>query len=237
MAFHRPIFAEGTNLYSGVKTIAKSSKSRFLLPFVVDASGSKIQVGIPGKTSWKSLSISSEQALEGLFKTAEKTLHESNKTLLEVDAVFFCEGPGSTLGLRIAAAFVRTIAWASKASPSIFKYNALDLAAKMNESKISTIQAPFRRGFRFLRTGPEEIGKKEILPEEEALSIQEGCIHLPDFRNPNYPPPPAKIISYDLSHVQGLTDLIPLATRSENAIPYSPRPAEFTKWEAPKISP
>lgn len=217
--------------------MAESSKSRFRLPFVVDASGSFIQVGIPDKTSWRSLSISNDQALEGLFKAAEKTLHESNETMLEVDAVFFCEGPGSTLGLRIAAAFVRTIAWASRTSPEIFQYNALDLATKMTKAKKSTIQAPFRKGYRFLRTGSETIGKKEILSEEKALEFQDDCVHLPDLRNPNHPPPPAKIITYDLSYVHGLTDLIPLANRSETAIPYSPCPAEFTKWEDPKISP
>ena len=236
MEFLPPIYDEGINFENHeVNVQGVGSDSCFCLPFVVDASGVSVQVGIAGPTSWRSLQASNDSALEGLFSAAENTLNESENSMSEIDAVFFCEGPGSTLGLRIAAAFVRTIAWSCPLIEKIFQYNSLDLAARMNGEMNTSIQASFRRGFRFVRTGQEPVGKKEIVPEEKALDIHQESLHLPDFRNPKHPPPPAKIINYDLSSVRGLADLLPISTPSESAIPYSPRPAEFTKWSKPEI--
>ena len=87
--------------------------------------------------------------------------------------VYFCEGPGSTLGLRLAAAFVRTLKWSQKSSGfKVFAYNALDLASILAPQKNAIIQAPFRVGFRFVRIPHIEPIKseKKIIPEDEALA-------------------------------------------------------------------
>ena len=81
----------------------------YALPLVLDASSPMTQVGIPGKTHWRAMKKAGEQAMESLFRCCAELFEEINQNLKEVDAVFYCEGPGSTLGLRIAAAFTRSI--------------------------------------------------------------------------------------------------------------------------------
>ena len=134
---------------------------------------SPVQVGIPSKDNWQALHRVEAQALEGLFSATEKVLHDSGIEISKIKRVFFCEGPGSTLGLRLAAAFVRTLDGAIKSSDfKVYAYNALDLASILAPQKNAIIQAPFRVGFRFVRIPHIEPIKseKKIIPEDEALN-------------------------------------------------------------------
>ena len=200
------------------------------LSLLVDASTPILQVGVLGKNYWKSFYTSEKQALEGLFFSAKKTLEEVEQTLSSVDAIFFCEGPGSTLGLRISCAFIRTLQWANHPTPRVYMYNALDLGKVMCGTEAS-IQAPFRKGYRFVRTGKNAVGKKEILRTEDALSSFPESMHLPDPRSSVDDLPETQKIPYSLKNqVRGLDDLLPVSKLCELATPYAPRPAEFQKW-------
>ena len=137
------------------------------ISLVVDASTSPVQVGIPNSQGWESIAQTEQNALEGLFSITEKVLKEIQNTIANINRIFFCEGPGSTLGLRIASAFVKTIKWRKKGSDfCVFSYNALDLAALLAPNPESIIQAPFRVGFRFVRiphTDPLKSEKRFLL--------------------------------------------------------------------------
>ena len=201
------------------------------LSLLVDASTPLLQVGILGKNSWKSFHTSKKQALEGLFFAVMQTLEKVDQSLSSVDAIFFCEGPGSTLGLRISCAFVRTLQWANHPTPRFYKYNALDLGKVICGTEAS-IQAPFRKGFRFVRTGENPIGKKEILSTEDALSRFPESMHLPDPRSLVGDLPETRKIHYSLNEqIRGLEDLLPISKLCEHATPYTPRPAKFKKWQ------
>ena len=159
-------------------------------------------MGFPKKRGWLCLAQVEEQALEGLFLATENILRDSKKEISRVNSVYYCEGPGSTLGLRLAAAFVKTLRWChAHASFEVFAYNALDLASLLVSSKNSLIQAPFRVGFRFVRipnSNPLEAEKK-IIPQDEAFSEYPNSFHLPDIRKRSIPVSPEKTLSYDLS--------------------------------------
>ena len=132
------------------------------VPLLIDASTPLLQVGVIEKEGWKSIETSEKQVMEGLFVASQKAMAKANLSLSSVDAIFFCEGPNSTLGLRIVCAFIRTIQWANHPTPLLMKYNALDLGQTICKSKTS-IQAPFRRGFRLVRTGGQGIGERKYL--------------------------------------------------------------------------
>ena len=83
----------------------------FATPLAVDASSRVIQVGIPENEGWLHVASVELPALEGLFRATSDILNKVNRQLKEVDGLFFCQGPGSTLGLRISAAFVKTVLW------------------------------------------------------------------------------------------------------------------------------
>jgi hypothetical protein len=200
---------------------------------VVDASTSPVQVGIPALNGWKALHQVEAQALEGLFSATEKVLEVAGYKISNINCVYFCEGPGSTLGLRLAAAFVRTIRWSQKSSDfKVFSYNALDLASILTPQKNAIIQAPFRVGFRFVRISNIESknSEKKIVPEDEALNKYPDSYHLPDLRKRSKPVDPDKTLVYDLSFIKGLNHLKTISKPCPDILPYNPKAPEFKKW-------
>lgn len=203
------------------------------LSFVVDASTSPVQIGIPDTKRWTAIIRSDEQALEGLFSATEKVMDETGRKTSEINRIFYCEGPGSTLGLRIAAAFVRTLRWTNKKPAfSVYSYNALDLASALAPDPECTIQAPFRMGLRFVRIPHKDPRKseKKIMPEEEAFEQYPSSYHLPDIRKRSKPVDSGKILSYDLSKIKGLADLSSISKPCPKATPYNPQAPVFKKW-------
>jgi hypothetical protein len=206
----------------------------FATALVVDASSGSIQVGIPVSEEWLHVESVELPALEGLFMATSGVLKKIGRELSEVDALFFCQGPGSTLGLRISAAFVKTILWESNGQVPIYSYNALDLASRMLERPPLHLQAPFRKGWRFVRfqNGDSAIGTKEIHESEEALSHFPESYHLPDPRGNAESIDASKMLTYDLSRSKGLLDLELVALPVESPEVYSPAPPSFKKWKA-----
>jgi tRNA A37 threonylcarbamoyladenosine modification protein TsaB len=204
----------------------------FQLPLVVDVSSSPLQVGIPQPNGWLRIETDPEQAMDGLFRATKKLFQDQPNDLNAIDAVYYCCGPGSTLSLRLAAAFVKTLLWEAKGRISLFQYNALDLAACMTKESINSIQAPFRMGKRFVRTGKvRAIGQKNILLEEDALEKYPQSLHILGPRAIAIEIPEAQILKYDLNSVNGLTDLNLVSETAEQPAPYSPEPMTFKKWE------
>ena len=216
-----------------MSTFQKDKISPEQISLLVDASTNPIQIGIPNSNGWETLVRCEDQALEGLFSATEKVLEQSKIMISQVDQIFYCEGPGSTLGLRLAAAFIRTLQWSHpKQGLKVFSFNALDLAAKLAPIENAVIQAPFRIGFRFVRI-PDEgsfVSEKKILPEEEALADYQDSYHLPDVRKRSKEVNPKKTLVYDLSNIRGLYDLGSVSKPCSVIVPYNPRAPQFKKW-------
>jgi hypothetical protein len=202
-------------------------------PLAVDASSTRIQVGIPGAMDWVHLETVELPALEGLFQAISRLVDKTGINLGEVDELFFCEGPGSTLGLRITAAFAKTLLWEGRGKISLYSYNALDLASQMIGRPPLHLQAPFRKGWRFVRTQMDgsAIGSKNLHESKEALSLFPESHHLPDPRSIGEAIDSAKIIDYDLDRTKGLKDLRAVAEPADTPVVYSPVPPTFKKWE------
>ena len=156
---------------------------------VVDASSTKTQVGIPGETDWLHVETVELPAMEGLFQAVASLFNKAGFSLCEADELFFCEGPGSTLGLRITAAFAKTLIWEGRGKVLLHTYNALDLASRMTVQAPLHLQAPFRKGWRFVRTPIKgsEVGTKKLYESNEALSLFPESHHLPDPRSVGEP--------------------------------------------------
>ena len=202
------------------------------LPLVVDASSNPLYLGIPTRTGWEKIVSYPGQAMDGLFRALGELFDDRSDKLNSVDVIYFCCGPGSTLGLRLAAAFVKTILWEGQGKVTLFQYNAMDLASFLPDSSKFSIQAPFRMGKRFLRKGkPRSIGKKEILAEEDALKDFPDSLHLLGPRQLSIDIPEEKILPYQLEKIGGIEELSLISEPAEQPVPYSPQPATFTKWK------
>lgn len=201
-------------------------------PLVLDVSSPSIQVGIAKKDGWLQLATTKKQALDGIFQLVKKL--EIN--LHKVDGVFFCAGPGSTLGLRLALAFIKTLEWERQGELKLFSYNALDLACQMAKQYPPFIQAPFRLGWRLVRSSPDKnaIGKIEIFERDEALETFPDSLHLEDSRDKSSTIPKDKLLKYDLNKTRGLEDLYLVSEARSELNVFSPLPPNFKKWN-PKI--
>ena len=209
----------------------------FFYPLVIDASSQTIQSGIANKLGWGKISYSDSAALTGVFQTVSELFKNQNIKISEIDAVFFCSGPGSTLGLRLTLAFIKSLQWEKKNQLALFSYNALDIAACMIKQKEQVIQAPFRMGWRVVRTieNNSPIGKKHILKSEDALEKYPDSLHFKDPRKKAPKIDPKNIIDYDIRHTRGLKDLIPVSVSQKELEVYNPKPPTFKKWN-PKLT-
>jgi len=203
------------------------------LPLALDASSKKVQVGIPGDLDWIHIETVELPAMEGLFQAISALIDKTGINPCEVTELFFCEGPGSTLGLRITAAFAKTLLWENTGKISFFSYNALDLASRMTDEPPLYLQAPFRKGWRFVRTNSQEsgIGEKKVHESKEALSLFPDSHHLPNPRDTRESIDSGKRIEYDLARTKGLKDLKGVSLPADAPVVYSPIPPTFKKWE------
>ena len=201
-------------------------------PLVLDASSPIIQAGIAKENDWRKIAYSEKPVLNGVFEAVSTLLTDLEIKISQVDAIFFCSGPGSTLRLRLALAFIKTVQWEKQTGLNLFSYNALDLAARMSLQKPAFIQAPFRMGWRFVRSKKEDsfIGNKQILNTEDALKNYPDSLHLPDPRKKTLEIDPNKILKYEIKKVNGLTDLISVSEEKKELEVYNPKPPEFKKW-------
>lgn len=209
------------------------------LPLLVDAS-SQVQVGIPDSKGWLSLVREEKPALESLFVAIPRSLGEIDASISAIDAILFCEGPGSTLGLRVAATAVKTILRENEPSPTLFTYNALDLAAIMSNDFSRPILAPFRKGKRLLRipVSGSAIGSIEVLEEPISESLSKEALHLPSLRSWETLPEHLDALDYDISRIAGLAVIAPILQPAEMPEVFTPLPAEFRKWKpARNLSP
>jgi tRNA threonylcarbamoyladenosine biosynthesis protein TsaB len=219
-------------------TIA-AALSGLRLPLLVDAS-SQVQIGIADTKDWLSLVKEEAPALESLFMAIPRSLGEIEASISAIDAILFCEGPGSTLGLRVAATAVKTILRENEPSPTLFTYNALDLAAIMSNDFSRPILAPFRKGKRLLRSpiSGSAIGSIEVLEEPISESLSKEALHLPSLRSRERLPEGLDVIDYDISHIAGLEGIAPILRLAEMPEVFTPLPTEFRKWEpARNLSP
>ena len=82
-----------------------------------------VRVGVFSGGRWVGQGISPDGALEGLFGCVERALAEAKVSLADIRSFALCVGPGSVLGIRIAALAVRS--WSALEPRPIFVWESL----------------------------------------------------------------------------------------------------------------
>jgi len=98
---------------------------------LLDAASPKLCVGLSSTDSvgftWRE---TDDEAGVGLFRLTEELLRATGLTVADVSTALFCEGPGSLLGIRLAAMALRTWMALPRAKPlRVFAYRSLALMA------------------------------------------------------------------------------------------------------------
>jgi tRNA threonylcarbamoyladenosine biosynthesis protein TsaB len=134
---------------------------------VLDAASTRIQVGWLAKGQVDNWQASNDEAGTALFTAIEATSCDVNT----VGAFVYCEGPGSILGIRTAAAAIR--AWCSLHERPVYTYASLTLVSAALQLKDMAVIADARRelwhvqmfGEPLRRLSAAELPKRLVTPE------------------------------------------------------------------------
>ena len=86
-----------------------------------------VRVGVLREGRWSGEGVAAEGALEATFACAETALCHAGLTLADIRSFVVCVGPGSILGIRVAALAAR--AWATLEPRPIFVWESLAAVA------------------------------------------------------------------------------------------------------------
>tara|TARA_Y100001934_G_scaffold281121_1_gene389813 strand:+ start:3200 stop:3838 length:639 start_codon:yes stop_codon:yes gene_type:complete len=199
----------------------------FSLPLLLDASSPKVQVGVPEAKGWRALHCAEEPALTSIFQGVQRCLEEIGDRAVDVDAILFCEGPGSTLGIRAALTLAKTLQSQVSPPPANFVYNSLHAASLLCEKPDKPILADYRQGQWYLR---ESSGEIRVIEDAEALEIASDCQGLRQRKSWKKLPAIGPDVDYDLSRLNGLESLATILHPIDQPALFDLRPATFRKW-------
>jgi len=113
-----------------------------MVSLVIDASSLNVQVGILKEKQWISFSENNIPALESIFTSVRHCLYETNLELKDINRLMYCEGPGSTLGIRLSSMACQTWARLSNTTIITFSFNNLYAIAKIIKEEYKDIKYP-----------------------------------------------------------------------------------------------
>ena len=155
-------------------------------------------------------------------------MEKANSRASSVDAILYCEGPGSTLGLRVALTLAKTLRSQVRPEPRCFSYNALHAAALLCENPDMPILTDYRQGQWYLR---ETSGEIRVLQETEAQLVAAESQPLPQRKSWKKFPQTGPAVDHDLRKLEGLRSLRPILKPAESLSLFDLRPATFRKWQ------
>lgn len=162
-------------------------RSRYAPLLLIDAASAVIQVGaLVSVSAGDRWTRSSADAGTGIFEN----LAALPMTPADCGAFIYCDGPGSILGVRSAAAALR--AWLVIGPRPVFAYHSLSLVARSLAQPGQQVIADARRGFWHRCAGS---GSLERVPDAE---LGENLLMPEGFRHWSPLPPGVATTSYDL---------------------------------------
>lgn len=200
----------------------------------IDAGGRETCIGVLRDGAWLSRISSVNPPLEALFSLTRRCLDDSRLALRDLSGFAFCNGPGSTLGLRLASAAL--LAWRNLAPEPlpIVHYQSLELA-----------------WFPFLRQGSTPTGRWLVTdyrknlwlgaPAEDPKRIQEidtnflsgletGFYHLPQRKSWMPPPGTPEPVDYPFADLPDFLLAQPQPRIESRPVLALPGKSDYRRW-------
>jgi tRNA threonylcarbamoyladenosine biosynthesis protein TsaB len=215
----------------------------------LDASGLSTRAALWQNSRWLAFREDPAPALTALFTSTRAILAEAGLTLPQIAVFLYVNGPGSVLGLRLAAMAIRTWQADTSSQPTpphprpIFSCGSLHLAAAL--ALAGGAQPPFtvctdaRQGRWHLLEVPtaNPSALAQTLPREadapELAQLPGPLFYLParktwqNLPRPSAPPPATLRDHPEILSTPSLFHPVPAAT------PFSAAAPEYRKWENP----
>jgi len=203
---------------------------------LIDSASVQIQVGLWRRDCEVLWRQSDQEAGIAVFACANAVLTQARIRVADLDALVFCEGPGSILGIRTAAMALRSWPAAEGRALPAFAYRSLELLA--SDLQTSGAPTPFavvadarRDSWHWVDgtpTGP--VGPLRRVPAHELLAFA-GEVFMPaGFRAWARPPRPISTVAYALPDLwlrQREADLLRVAPQPDA---FLHEDAAYAKW-------
>ena len=204
---------------------------------LIDAAGPESTIGLLKGPEWVDFRHSNEEFLEILQPTLSGMMSAQDLQFADLSGICLAGGPGSTLGLRLAALFARTLLQLPELKGlACYQYQNLEAAVCGTESLTAAV-APWRRDRLHLCTMDMSTGSFEnsgISPSDAEEKNLTGFIlgrRMPanDLKI-DWKPFPFSRLPQILHEHPGLLH------RTTNPSPYSAEIPEFRKWDSQRHS-
>lgn len=206
---------------------------------LIDAAGPTCIIGIVREGLWLCKQQNEGDFLEWFQPSVEQLLKSADLSLPELSGALYATGPGSTLGLRLAAMFIRSL----MVLPALqgwkcYEYQNLHLAlADMKEGSESErleAVAPWRRDRLHHATmdpGTPSAFHSDALSPEAAISRKIPGVNL--GRRPANAASDVLWRPYPLERIPELLMAYPeLLTATHSPTPYQAEDPEFARWSS-----
>ncbi|MDD3180147.1 MAG: peptidase M22 [Opitutaceae bacterium] len=172
---------------------------------VLDASSTVIQVGLLRADAHPVWRHAQTDANQGLFTQAAACLAEGGgRSMAEIEAFVFCEGPGSMLGVRTAAMAIRAWQAVAESPRPAYRYQSLTVVAhelvRRGEAAPFAVIADARRDlWHLVEVGPDLNPQPLKRVPAEELALFPGPVWTPKtFKLWSQPPLETRPHEYDL---------------------------------------
>lgn len=202
---------------------------------MIDSSGERCHAGVGTATAdqWEHLETVEAPATEGLHEACRRVLQRAGISALDIGAILACDGPGGTVGLRIAKTLVDVLQTLSAPRRlPLFTYDSLAALILTDAGNAGSIVCAGRRGHWFYRTcrGNPKYGPLHFADGNAPADLTSPIVQLrqrhgreplfpgAELISPSAPPSPAALIASGY-----------LRTR-ESFIPFDPQAPEYVRW-------
>lgn len=201
---------------------------------LIDAAGPRVQTGIWSARKWLVWHESREEAGRAIFTCTRRCLEETGIDPRELDAFLFCEGPGSSLGVRIAAMAIQ--GWkAVIARPTpVYAYSSLAALGEMLRENAAplpfyTIADARRDMWHVLQVKPDGSGPQQLLTNNALSELPGPFFRMEEIRRGD-PPVTAQDVIYSLHEHPKLFAGRNITRRMPTAMPLQTSRPEYVKW-------
>jgi tRNA threonylcarbamoyladenosine biosynthesis protein TsaB len=206
---------------------------------VIDGSGGSVFCGIlDPQNHWRSRVNLEGGPLEKLFPAVDAVLDEAGLGLSDLGGFYYCEGPGSVLGLRLCAMAIETWVRLYPKATELYAYNSLQLCAHSllhgsEGLETALIVADWKKGaWNALKIENAQAGTVEVCDDAALLDWKGPLYHLPQRKGWQAPPRGALTLTYDPGQLSDLNSAPTLLRQTDSVELYNSGINTFQKWTA-----
>ena len=204
---------------------------------LTDCSAPGVRVGLLCQNGWLAYENRTGETGAALFQVVKELLSKAKLGLEDIQAFGYCEGPGSTLGIRINAMALRTWVSLSVEPKPVFAYRSLEAAAILiKQTKTPGTDFSILSDLRKNSWNGAIVTDQAQKPEIGRVTIDE----LKDWPKPRYfiqqrihspgLPPGSEQIEYDLELIGTNPAFLNLLRPVEQANVFQTTTTDFKKW-------